>query len=204
MVWPSSSRFACYDYAKGKIGGEGLGGELDTGQRRIQEQKRCHMMRDILIPGGLSIVSSPLQDQGDVQVGGGSGVVWVLFSRFFEYLVIDLPLQAGKYGQLTYIRMYQGSMKKGDYIVNTRTKKKVKVSRLVRMHSDKMEEISIAYAGDICALFGIDCASGDTFTIDKAPSLTMVTLCNILYKCLASFPGPKKFPLPRKKAWERG
>ena len=83
-------------------------------------------------------------------------------------------LQAGKYGQLTYVRVYQGSIRKGDNVVNTRTKKKVKVSRLVQMHSDKMEELSEAHAGDICALFGIECASGDTFTMDKAPSYTMV------------------------------
>ena len=83
-------------------------------------------------------------------------------------------MQAGKYGQLTYVRVYQGSIKKGDNIINTRTKKKVKLSRLVRMHSDKMEEVNGAQAGDICALFGIECASGDTFTIDKAINYTMV------------------------------
>lgn len=54
-------------------------------------------------------------------------------------------------------------MKKGDFIINQTNKKSVKIPRIVRMHSDKMEDIEIAYAGDIVAMFGIDCASGDTF-----------------------------------------
>ena len=69
-----------------------------------------------------------------------------------------------RYGQLTYVRIYQGSLKKGNPIYNMTTKKKVNVGRLVRMHSDNMEEITEAGAGDIVALFGIDCATGTTFT----------------------------------------
>ncbi|MCK9182462.1 MAG: elongation factor G [Fibrobacteraceae bacterium] len=69
-----------------------------------------------------------------------------------------------RYGQLTYIRIYQGSIKKGDSIYNMATGKKVGVGRLVRMHADEMEDITEAGAGDIVALFGIDCASGTTFT----------------------------------------
>lgn len=73
-------------------------------------------------------------------------------------------LDDGRYGQLTYMRIYQGTMKKGDFIHNTTNKKKVKIPRMVRMHSDEMEDIDQASAGDIVALFGVDCASGDTFT----------------------------------------
>ncbi|MCK9286875.1 MAG: elongation factor G [Sphaerochaetaceae bacterium] len=78
-------------------------------------------------------------------------------------VILGFKLEDGQYGQLTYIRIYQGKLKKGDELINIRTKKKFKVGRLVRMHASSMEDITEAGCGDIAALFGIDCASGDTF-----------------------------------------
>jgi elongation factor G len=82
-------------------------------------------------------------------------------------VALAFKLQETQFGQLTYMRVYQGKMSKGDFIVNQTNKKSVKIPRLVRMHSDKMEDIDTSFAGDIVALFGIDCASGDTFCDDK-------------------------------------
>ena len=78
-------------------------------------------------------------------------------------VILAFKLEDGQFGQLTYIRIYQGKIKKGDTLINTRTKKKFNVGRLVKMHASTMEDISEAGCGEIAALFGIDCASGDTF-----------------------------------------
>ncbi|MEX1309960.1 MAG: elongation factor G [Candidatus Sulfomarinibacteraceae bacterium] len=84
-------------------------------------------------------------------------------------------LDEGRYGQLTFLRVYQGTLRKGDTVYQTRTGKKIKIGRVVRMHADKMEDIEEASAGDIVGLFGIDCHTGDTFTGD-GPRINMTSM----------------------------
>jgi elongation factor G len=90
-------------------------------------------------------------------------------------VALAFKLEDRTYGQLTYLRVYQGSLSKGDTLINVRTARKIKVGRVVRMHSDQMEEIESIPAGYIGALFGIDCASGDTF-VAPGLSLTMTSM----------------------------
>ncbi|APA15714.1 hypothetical protein SS1G_09468 [Sclerotinia sclerotiorum 1980 UF-70] len=85
------------------------------------------------------------------------------------FVGLAFKLEESNYGQLTYIRVYQGSLRKGMNVFNARTDKRVKIPRIVRMHSNEMEEVPEIGAGEICAVFGVDCASGDTFTDGGLP-----------------------------------
>jgi elongation factor G len=113
------------------------------------------------LPDPTEIVNEALdldQDEAKVTLCADAGLPLV---------ALAFKLEETRFGQLTYLRVYQGSLKKGDGIVNRRTGKEVRVGRLVRMHANEMEDITEASGGDIVALFGIDCASGDTFTSEK-------------------------------------
>lgn len=88
---------------------------------------------------------------------------------------LAFKLEEGRFGQLTYMRVYQGTLKKSGIIYNARTGKKVKIPRLVRMHSNEMEDIESIGPGEICAIFGVECSSGDTFT-DGSTSFSMTSM----------------------------
>ena len=79
------------------------------------------------------------------------------------------------YGQLTYTRVYQGTITKGESFYNPRLGKKQRVGRLVRMFSSERKEIEKAEAGDIIAMVGVDCASGDTYCSEDS-TLTMESM----------------------------
>lgn len=83
------------------------------------------------------------------------------------FVGLAFKLEESQFGQLTYIRVYQGTLRKGLIVYNARGSQKIKIPRIVRMHSNEMEEVTEVGAGEICAVFGVDCASGDTFTDGK-------------------------------------
>jgi len=113
------------------------------------------------LPSPLEVVNEALDlDQDEAKVA-------VVPNPAKPFVALAFKLEETRFGQLTYIRLYQGSLKKGDSIINRRTGKDVRVGRLVRMHASEMEDITESCGGDIVALFGIDCASGDTFTSAK-------------------------------------
>ncbi len=72
------------------------------------------------------------------------------------------------FGQVTYMRIYQGTLEKGSFYTNTRQRKRGRISRILRVHADEKEDIDSAEAGDIVAVMGIECATGDTYCAEDS------------------------------------
>jgi elongation factor G len=120
----------------------------------------------LLLDGVLAYLPNPSQVQNfALDQNKGEEKVALTPDDNKPFVGLAFKLEDGRYGQLTYMRVYQGTVKKGDFIYNCSAgEKKVKVPRIVRMHSDEMNDVDEAHAGDIIALFGVECSSGDTFT----------------------------------------
>ena len=135
----------------------------------------------ILLNNICKLLPSPLEmkyeahEADDKAAPGAETLVHLDPSPDKPLVMLAFKLEDGRYGQLTYVRIYQGKVAKSDTIFNVNTGKKSKVGRLVQMHSNEMHDIEYAQAGDICALFGIECSSGDTFT-DGNITVTMTSM----------------------------
>lgn len=92
------------------------------------------------------------------------------------FVGLAFKLEERPFGQLTYMRIYQGALKRGDYLWDTRLEKRVKIQRIVKMHANSMEDINEAWAGEIIALFGVDCSSGTTFVANENMKLSMTSM----------------------------
>ncbi|XP_054022788.1 elongation factor G, mitochondrial [Dryobates pubescens] len=127
------------------------------------------------LPDPSEVENFAILNQGDSK-GGSKFLLNPARDDSQPFIGLAFKLEAGRFGQLTYLRVYQGQLRRAEHIYNTRTGKRLRVQRLLRMHADTMEDVNEVYAGDICALFGIDCASGDTFTDKTSTDISMESI----------------------------
>lgn len=123
----------------------------------------------LLLDGVLAFLPNPteVKNEGHDQ-DNNEAKVEIPSDSSKPFVGLAFKLQQDKYGQLTYFRVYQGSVTAGDTIYNiSNERRKVRVPRMFRMHSDDREEIQTAEAGDIVAFYGVEASSGETFTDGK-------------------------------------
>ena len=123
-----------------------------------------------LVDAVVQFLPTPLEaePQEAMVIGAESEIVKLEPEPAKPLVALAFKITDEEFGQLTYTRIYQGTLKKGESIVNSRTGKKIRVGRLIRMYANDRENINDAEAGDIIAMVGVDCASGDTFCGDGA------------------------------------
>jgi elongation factor G len=123
----------------------------------------------LLLDGVLNFLPNPTEvlNEGHDQDNAEAKIV-IPSDPTKPFIGLAFKLQQDKYGQLTYFRVYQGTITAGDTIYNiSNERRKVRVPRMFRMHSDDREEIGAAEAGDIVAFYGVEASSGETFTDGK-------------------------------------
>jgi elongation factor G len=119
----------------------------------------------LLLDAVLRYLPSPLDREIKARKVGDETVKLDLKpDRDLPFVGMAFKILEDPFGQLTFMRIYQGKIAKGEMYINQRTSKKERFSRIVKMHADKREEVDTAEAGDIVAIMGIDCASGESYS----------------------------------------
>ncbi|MBF0349859.1 MAG: elongation factor G [SAR324 cluster bacterium] len=146
-------------------------------KKGVQSLKLCPVMMgsafknkgvQTLLDAVVKYLPSPIEAEPNKATNlKDGGVVALQCDPDQPLVVMAFKLTEEQFGQLTYTRVYQGTLKKGEQITNARTGKKLRVGRMVRMHANDRENIDEAKAGDIVAMVGVECASGDTFCGDE-------------------------------------
>ena len=130
----------------------------------------------LLLDGVNDYLPAPMEITNScLDISNNESVVSLKCDPSAPLTALAFKLEESRFGQLTYIRVYQGTIRKGMMVYNTKSGKKVKVPRLVRMHSNEMLDVDSASAGDVVAVFGMDCSSMDTFT-DGTVNYSMVSM----------------------------
>ena len=94
------------------------------------------------------------------------------------FSALAFKIATDPYGNLTYFRVYSGTLEKGSYVYNARTGRKERIGRILRMHANSREDINSIGAGDIAAAVGLsDTRTGDTLCDEKQP----IVLENIVF-----------------------
>jgi len=119
-----------------------------------------------LLDAIVRLMPSPLDRQAKalaLDEEGRDGEVLLAPDPDMPTVAMAFKIVEDPYGTLTFMRLYQGRFVKGEAYFNQRTGRKERFGRIMRMHADQREEVEEAAAGDIVAVLGVDCASGDTY-----------------------------------------
>jgi len=118
---------------------------------------------EVEIPPAVSQAAFERQEAGGEPVGD-EDLIHLVTSDDGPMTALAFKLMADPYvGQLTYARIYTGTLGSGQAVFNTNRRRKERVGRLLRMHANKREEVELAYAGDIIAVLGLkQTTTGDT------------------------------------------
>lgn len=126
-----------------------------------------------MLDGVVSYLPSPteVKPQPEVDLEGNETGQFAIVDPKKPLRALAFKIMDDRYGALTFIRIYSGSIQKGDTVVNTFTGKNERIGRIVEMHADSRQELDSASAGDIVAVLGMkNVQTGHTLADPKHPA----------------------------------